>query len=84
MTVFYGYGDTPETAINHVCALKDHPAIAGWLVGNEWNLNMLGRNVGSNEAADAVEQVIRAVRMNGIALCPPYMAGYPAPNCSVV
>ncbi|MGB0646124.1 MAG: glycoside hydrolase family 2 TIM barrel-domain containing protein [Bradymonadia bacterium] len=64
MTVFYGYGDTPESAINHVCALKDHPAIAGWLVGNEWNLNMLGRNVGFNEAADAVEQVIRAIRMN--------------------
>ena len=64
MTVFYGYGDTPETAIQHVCALKDHPAIVGWLVGNEWNLNNLGRPIGFDQAADDVEQAVRAIRMN--------------------
>ena len=64
MTVFYGYGDTPETAIQHVCALKDHPAISGWLVGNEWNLNNLGRPINFEQASDDVEQAVRAIRMN--------------------
>ena len=64
MTVFYGYGDTPTTAVSNVCSLKDHPAIIGWLVGNEWNYNNLGRNVGFDEAADAVEQVVRAIKLN--------------------
>lgn len=38
MTVYYGYNDTPELAASRVCALKSHPAIIGWVVGNEWNL----------------------------------------------
>ena len=37
-TVYYGYNDTPELAASRVCALKSHPAIIGWVVGNEWNL----------------------------------------------
>ena len=35
MTLFYGNGNSPGTAVANVCSLKDHPAILGWIVGNE-------------------------------------------------
>ncbi|MFT6398312.1 MAG: hypothetical protein ACJAYU_003070 [Bradymonadia bacterium] len=61
MTVFYGYSDTPESAVAHVCALKDHPAILGWAVGNEWNLNLLGRGGSFEAAVSAVDEVADAI-----------------------
>ena len=56
MTVFYGYDETPQSAAAQMCALKSHPAIMGWVVGNEWNYNNLGRNVSLDEAKTAVQR----------------------------
>ena len=64
MTVFYGYSDSIDATLDTVCALKDHPAIVSWSVGNEWNLNFLGRNVDYREAAVTVERVVRAIKRN--------------------
>jgi hypothetical protein len=36
--VAHDAGELPNAAI--VQALKDHPALLGWIVGNEWNLNL--------------------------------------------
>src|SRR5262249_19893920 len=38
----YPWGGAPmSVATQHVQALKNHPAILMWLVGNEWNYNQL-------------------------------------------
>jgi hypothetical protein len=64
MTVYYGYSETPETTIEKVCSLKEHPAILGWVVGNEWNYNMLGKNISLDEALAEVASVVKAIKEN--------------------
>lgn len=64
MTVFYGYSDTPELAASRVCALKHHPAIIGWQVGNEWNLNLLDNGSTFQQAIDLVSQTVDAIKAN--------------------
>lgn len=61
-TVFYGYQESATTARNKVCALKDHPAILAWVVGNEWNYNNLGRNISLTQAAANVAAVVQAIK----------------------
>lgn len=39
MTVYAYGGNAPASAVSVVDALKDHPAVLLWLVGNEWNYN---------------------------------------------
>ncbi len=61
----YAYGaNAPSTAVDAVKRVKDHPAILGWLLGNEWNYN--GMYVGLsfqqsmariNEAAAGIKAV---------------------------
>ena len=62
MTVYYGYNDDVNLALSRVCELKQHPAIIGWIVGNEWNYNMLGMNIGLDEAAVIVSDVVSAIK----------------------
>ena len=62
MTVFYGYNDDVDLAVSRVCTLKDHPAIIGWIVGNEWNYNMLGINITLDEAVSIVAEVTSAIK----------------------
>ena len=64
MTVFYGYDDTIDTALSHVCALKSHPAIIGWLIGNEWNYTNLSQNISFEQAISTVESVAEAIKNN--------------------
>ena len=64
MTVFYGYSETPESAAETVCSLKDHPAIISWVVGNEWNYTNLAQPISFNEAVDEVGAVIDAIKAN--------------------
>ena len=62
MTVYYGYADTVETAINNVCAVKEHPAILAWVVGNEWNYYNLGKDLDFQGAVDEVATVVSAIQ----------------------
>jgi len=57
----YGYGgDAPEAVVNRVLAVKDHPAILMWTIGNEWNYN--GLYVGMN-SHDSVARIAVAARL---------------------
>jgi len=64
MTVFYGYSETVESTINTVCAIKHHPAILGWSVGNEWNYNNLAQDISFTQAVDKVAEVVAAIKLN--------------------
>ena len=66
MTVFYGYNDDVYSALSNVCAVKDHPAILGWLVGNEWNYTNLNQTpeIELSEAVAIVDEVTKAIKAN--------------------
>ena len=57
MTVYYGYDDTPESAVDNICAVKDHPAIVGWVAGNEWNYD---QSIASQSEIKATLQAMAA------------------------
>ena len=61
-TVFYGGGNSAASAIEAACAVKDHPAIVGWVVGNEWNYNRLDRDISGEEAERVVESISAALQ----------------------
>ncbi|MBT6432932.1 MAG: hypothetical protein HOK28_07570, partial [Deltaproteobacteria bacterium] len=44
MTIYYGYTETVESTIEKVCAIKHHPAVLSWSVGNEWNYTNLAQD----------------------------------------
>jgi hypothetical protein len=64
MTVYYGYADTPDTAVANVCAVKSHPAILGWVVGNEWNYANLNKDISFDQAVNEVKAVVSAIKLN--------------------
>ena len=64
MTVYYGYSDTPDSAVANVCAVKSHPAILGWVVGNEWNYTNLAKDISFDQAVDEVQAVVAAIQLN--------------------
>jgi|GEM_PF-795324 len=64
MTVYYGYDETAQTAVDTLCQVKSHPAIIGWQVGNEWNYNNLGQNVTFDQAVATVGEVVAALKQN--------------------
>ena len=64
MTVYYGYSETAASTAAKVCALKDHPAIIGWVVGNEWNYNNLAQDISFEDAVTKVGVIIDAIKEN--------------------
>ena len=64
MTVYYGYSETAASTAAKVCALKDHPAIIGWVVGNEWNYNNLAQDISFDDAVTKVGVIIDAIKEN--------------------
>ncbi len=48
-----------ETVINH---FKDHPAILGWAVGNEWNLNHAYGYQSVDDAASAINTAAQRIK----------------------
>jgi hypothetical protein len=62
MTV-YSYGGTdPSAAVGHVNAVKNHPAVLMWLVGNEWNYNGLYVGMSFDASRNRLEQVASMIR----------------------
>lgn len=63
LNTVYPYGaNSVESAAEHVAALKDHPAILMWVIGNEWNYNGLYINLPHAEAMARVNAVAAAIR----------------------
>jgi len=61
----YAWGGHPVSrATNAVKALRNHPAILMWEVGNEWNFNGLYHGMSLADARSRVAEVVRAVKQH--------------------
>ncbi|AUX21571.1 uncharacterized protein SOCEGT47_020570 [Sorangium cellulosum] len=61
-TVYPYGGNSVASAAEHVAALKDHPAILMWVIGNEWNYNGLYVDLPHAEALARLNEVAAAIR----------------------
>lgn len=61
-TVYISGGDAVESVDARVNAVKDHPAILLWQVGNEWNYNTLYTSIGFEQATARVEAVAARIQ----------------------
>mmetsp|Transcript_110037 Transcript_110037/g.311374 ORF Transcript_110037/g.311374 Transcript_110037/m.311374 type:complete len:721 (-) Transcript_110037:49-2211(-) len=61
-TVYISGDSDPESAIAPVRAVKDHPAIFMWVIGNEWNYNMLYSGMMFPKALKRVGEVARLIK----------------------
>lgn len=57
-------GASVENAVEVVNAVKDHPALLMWTVGNEWNYNNLYFNMDLAASRQRVADVVAAVKAN--------------------
>jgi hypothetical protein len=57
----YG-GDAASVVTERVNAVKDHPAILGWVIGNEWNYNGLYVDLPHAEALARLNEVATLIR----------------------
>lgn len=55
MTVYSWGGADPSAVLSPVNAVKDHPAVLMWMVGNEWNYNGLYVNRSFDESLATVQ-----------------------------
>jgi hypothetical protein len=60
-TYVYG-GDAPSVVTARVNAVKDHPAILGWVLGNEWNYNGLYTGLSHAESLARLNEAAALVR----------------------
>ncbi|MGD8862810.1 MAG: glycoside hydrolase family 2 TIM barrel-domain containing protein [Myxococcales bacterium] len=61
-TVYAWGGDDPSVVDARVNAVKDHPAILMWVLGNEWNYNGLYVGVSHQESLDALNAAAARIR----------------------
>mmetsp|Transcript_31994 Transcript_31994/g.68135 ORF Transcript_31994/g.68135 Transcript_31994/m.68135 type:complete len:440 (+) Transcript_31994:72-1391(+) len=62
-TIYSCGSSNPTDVIAHVHAVKDHPAVLMWVIGNEWNYNNLyAGHLGYNDAVKVVGDVARIVK----------------------
>jgi len=59
----YG-GDSPSVVIDKVNAVKDHPSILMWSIGNEWNYNGLYTGMGLWDAAARLQEVASVIKQH--------------------
>ncbi len=62
MTVYSWGGADAGSAVDHVNAVKNHPAVLMWLVGNEWNYNGLYVGMSFDASRNRLEDVARRIR----------------------
>lgn len=62
MTVYSWGGAASSVAVDNVNAVKNHPAILMWLVGNEWNYNGLYVGMSFDASRNRLEQVASMIR----------------------
>lgn len=61
-TVYSWGGDAASVTTARVEAVKNHPAILGWLVGNEWNYNGLYVGMSANDSRARLNEVMALIR----------------------
>merc|ERR1719245_1090323 len=63
LNTVYSSGFLPvESVVDAVNAVKDHPAILMWVVGNEWNYNGLYYGLSFADALSKVREVVEAIK----------------------
>ena len=63
INTIYNYGgSSATTAAANVNAVKDHPAILMWAIGNEWNYNGLYYDMTFEEAKDKINEVAELIQ----------------------
>jgi hypothetical protein len=63
LSTVYGYGgDAASVVTARVNAVKDHPAILGWVLGNEWNYNGLYTELPHAEALARINEAAALVK----------------------
>mmetsp|Transcript_62931 Transcript_62931/g.175318 ORF Transcript_62931/g.175318 Transcript_62931/m.175318 type:complete len:531 (-) Transcript_62931:132-1724(-) len=53
---------SPETARAVVAAVKDHPAILMWVIGNEWNYNGIYAGLSKSQSIERINEVARIIK----------------------
>lgn len=61
-TVYIWGGADVTSVINHVNAVKDHPAILMWSLGNEWNYNGLYVGDSNEVCVDKINEAARLIK----------------------
>lgn len=62
-TVFWYGGDAEDAVIDRINAVKDHPAVLMWVIGNEWNYNHFYYNSLSYDATvQKIDRISRIVK----------------------
>ncbi len=63
-TVYGWWQDDPSVVTERVNAVKDHPAILVWVIGNEWNYNHLygGDNLSLQQTRDQLNRAAALIR----------------------
>lgn len=61
-TVYVYGGDAVSNVTARVNAVKDHPAILMWAVGNEWNYNGFYTGVNAADSLDRVNEAAKLIR----------------------
>ena len=63
-TVYGWWQDAPSVVTARVNAVKDHPAILAWVLGNEWNYNHLYANdsLSLEETRDRINEAAELIR----------------------
>ena len=61
-TVYPWGGDAAEAVDNRVKAVRDHPAVLMWIIGNEWNYNGLFNGLSFDVSVARVEEVAARIK----------------------
>lgn len=63
LNTVFPYGGNPASSVDApVNAVKDHPAILLWVIGNEWNYNGLYVDLGIDASIDLINEVTGRIR----------------------
>jgi len=63
-TVYSYGGSDPRDVIAHVNAVKDHPAILMWVIGNEWNYNGIYSGLTLWESVRKLNDAAKFIKQN--------------------